>query len=259
MEDRLKKRLIIFGSIGVSVQCLRWLMAREDVHIIGVVCSRAPMSAWRAAIGDEDMQQVAPTLGIPLLTLDDILRLEADIGLSVRFHELLRSEHIARFRYGVVNLHGAPLPEMRGAMCNIMAILENRQQFGTSLHWMDDGIDSGNIIDVRRFPIEPHHTAYDLFCRANELGLELIRQWLPSIVEGTAPSCPQAEVAKELGVSVKTYYKNQIQNYKEIKQGANPNELWNTVRAFHFPGHTPAYIKTPYGDVTLQVASGSDN
>ncbi|UHA76079.1 formyl transferase [Paenibacillus sp. 481] len=250
--------LILFGSMGVAVACLRWLLEQPYVDVLGVVCSRQPRSRWRAAVQDEDMQEEAPRWGIPLLTLEEVAHIEADLGLSVRYHEILRQRHLQRFRLGVVNLHGAPLPEMRGSMCDAAALLEGREHFGTSLHWMDEGIDTGPIIAVERFPIEPHHTVYHLFQHSNERGLRLIQAWLPAIVNGTAPRIEQTEQLGMRGGTSRTYVAKQVLQHKEIAQpvSMSMNQLWNTVRAFQFPGHDPAYLRIPNGSISLTYKWG---
>jgi methionyl-tRNA formyltransferase len=178
---------------------------------------------------------------------------EADIGLSVRFHEILRQQHLDRFRLGVVNLHGAPLPDMRGSMCDAAAIIEGRTEFGTSLHWMDTGIDTGPILAVRRFPIEPDDTVYELFEQSNSLGFQLIQETLISIVEGNLQGISQHTYIEQSGIPVKTYYAKEVLKYKRLSAGLSEEELWNLTRAFQFPGHDPAHIQTDKGKIILTV------
>jgi methionyl-tRNA formyltransferase len=249
-----KTRVVLFGSIGVAVECLEWLLSLEQVEVIGVVCSNEPPSAWRVTIGDRDMREVAPACGVPTLTLDDLLTVEADIGLSLRFHQILRKQHLERFRLGVVNLHGAPLPEMRGAMCNVMAIIENREHFGVSLHWMDTGVDSGDLLAVERFPIAAEDTVYTLFRQCNKRGLRMIKQYFDGIVDGSLIGEPQVEILNRTGGASKTYTYKEALQYKELHLGISEQAAWNRVRAFQFPGHEPAYINTPNGRIVLSVA-----
>lgn len=248
-----KTSVILFGSLGIAVECLRWLLMQSSIEVLGVVCSQEPKSKWREIVEDMDMQVVAPSLGVKLLTLNDVLHLKADLGLSVRFHQILREAHLNQFRLGVLNLHGAPLPEMRGSMSDTAAIIEGRTEFGTSLHWMNSKVDAGDIVAVRRFPIKEEDTVYDLFIKCNNYGLALIKENLDSIIQGTMPRQSQQLLAEQAGVLPKVYRKQEVLQCKEVSCSISQRELWNVTRAFQFPGHEPAYINTPNGRITLHV------
>jgi methionyl-tRNA formyltransferase len=240
MQAKVRWKLVLFGSMGVAVDCLKWLLSEDKFEVIGVVCTRKPRSAWRIAVDDQDMQEAAVRWGVPLLTMDDVLELEADIGLSVRFHEILRPKHLKRFLLGVVNLHGAPLPDMRGSMCDAAAIIEGRSEFGTSLHWMDKGIDTGPILAVRRFPINAADTVYELFQQSNQLGLELIKETLVHIAMGKLRGTSQQEYMNQTGIQAATYYAEQVLTYKLLSAKLSSEEVKRRIRAFQFPGHVPA-------------------
>ena len=74
-----------------------------------------------------------------------IVRLEPDIGLSVLLGYILAPEFLSRFARGAVNLHLAYLPYNRGSNPNVWSIVE-RTPAGATLHWMDAGVDTGDII-----------------------------------------------------------------------------------------------------------------
>ncbi|WP_246131963.1 formyltransferase family protein [Paenibacillus hemerocallicola] len=252
-----KTSVILFGSLGVAVDCLEWLMSQPSFEIKGVVCSKAPMTKWREAVGDRDMLPAATQYGIPILTMEDVLTIQADLGLSVRFHQILKQSHLDRFSMGVINLHGAPLPEMRGSMTDAMAIIENRDYYGTSLHWMDTGIDSGNILAVERFPITSEDTVYDLFVRSNRIGLELIQTKLNAIIRGDIHGESQEMLLSSTGRTSKTYTKKEVMAWKRVVPETREEQLWRVVRAFQFPGQEPAYIETREGRIYL--SAGSNN
>ncbi|MDF2713165.1 MAG: hypothetical protein K0R28_90 [Paenibacillus sp.] len=251
-------KIVLFGSMGVAVECMEWLITRPEFDVIGVVCSREGRSKWREAVNDRDMREVAPGLGVPLLTLDDVLLLQADVGLSVRFHQILQESHLDRFRLGCVNFHGAPLPEIRGAMGNIMAVLSGYDYFGASLHWMDRGIDTGDLLAVERFRIFKTDTVYDLFKRCNLVGLQMIKTHLLDIVEGKLRAEPQSIVAERMNRIPETFNKKQAMKYKRIEPNMSPERLWDVVRAFQFPGQEPAYMETAAGRIYFSIGEAGD-
>ena len=250
-------RVLLLGSLGVAVDCAEYLQSRDDVDLIGVVCAQSPRSAWRVAVDDRNMFDEAERLGLALVDLESVPELQPDLGISVRFHQILRKRHLDAFSLGVVNLHGAPLPEMRGSMCDAAALLQGQTEFGTSIHWMDEGIDEGDILAVERFPIAPEDTVFDLFQRANSRGLELVKTHLDDILSGAFVGRNQDDVASEQGVTVRTYFKDVVLEAREVPADATQETMWAAARAFSFPGHDPAHVKGPSGTMNMWVDSNS--
>lgn len=248
-----KTSIILFGSLGVAVDCLEWLLTQERYEIVGVVCSTEPPASWREEVGDRDMRLVAPGLGVPILTLEEVLAIRADIGLSVRFHQLLKQAHLDRFSKGVINLHGAPLPEMRGSMTDIMAILQNMDYYGASLHWMDTGIDTGELLAVERFAITSRDTVYDLFMKSNEIGLAMIKANLDAIADGIIQGEPQMRILSRTGMTARNYTKKEVMALKRVSSQLESEQMWRVVRAFQFPGQEPAYMETRAGRIYLRA------
>lgn len=227
---RERTSLVLFGSLGVAVECLEWLVEQPLYEVLGVVCSLDPPSAWRIQTGDRNMAEAAPRLGLPMCDLDGMPA--ADLGLALRFHRILRRRHLDRFRNGVVNLHGAPLPDMRGSMCDAAAIVEGRREFGTSLHFMDEGVDSGPLLAVDRFPVLPSDRGFDLFRRANARGLELIKRLLGDIASGALAATPQGPG--------RTYRAAEVLALKAMPRSLSAAEVERRRRAFDFPSAPPA-------------------
>jgi len=96
-----------------------------------------------------------------------------------------------------VNFHPAPLPEFRGRNLAYQAIMEGAKEFGASLHWMDNDYDTGDLIDVRRFPIMPWYTAGDLVRESHRLLCEMFREWLPLLLHN--PSSVQGKKQSTTG------------------------------------------------------------
>lgn len=120
-----------------------------------------------------------------------------DLGISAAGTHIFRSAEIARARFGIVNLHLAPLPEYRGRFSATHAIL-NGSEYGVTLHYVDEGIDTGPIIAERRFPILPAETALSLRARALVEGRRLFLATLPLLLSEVAhgrrlPAHPQDE------------------------------------------------------------------
>lgn len=105
-----------------------------------------------------------------------------DLGISAAGSHIFTPAEIARARLGIVNLHLAPLPEFRGRFSATHAILSGARLYGVTLHYVDEGIDTGPIIAEQRFPIHPSDTAADLRARARFWGVRLFARVLPGLL-----------------------------------------------------------------------------
>lgn len=128
---------------------------------------------------------------------------------------------------GFTNFHPGPLPEFGGRNLAYNAIMQGSGHFGSSVHYMDEGYDTGPLIDVVRFPIEPHYNARDVF----DLAIKSLRSqfihWVPLLLRGRVPSTPQPKG------SVRIYPKTAIDNELRLTE-----EEQRRVRAVTFtPDH----------------------
>lgn len=115
-----------------------------------------------------------------------------DLGVSVLYRHKLTPEVLALFPRGVVNLHLGYLPWNRGAMPNVWPIIDGTPA-GVTLHWMDEGIDTGDIIAQRRVVAGMWDTGKTLYDRLCEAAYGLFVETWPSIADGTAPRVKQPE------------------------------------------------------------------
>ena len=103
--------------------------------------------------------EAARSLGVRLLDYDGLMNaiqsneIEFDLAVSYVYWRILKKPLIEKPKLGIINFHPAPLPDLRGTGGFNVAILENHQTFGVTAHYLDEGIDTGPIIEVDRFKI----------------------------------------------------------------------------------------------------------
>jgi methionyl-tRNA formyltransferase len=107
--------------------------------------------------------------------------LNLDYIIGVHFPYIVPANVLAIPRIGVLNLHPAYLPHNRGWHTPSWAILENTPA-GSTLHFMDHGVDSGDVILQRELPISHGDTADTLYQRVKKLELEIFREAWPEIL-----------------------------------------------------------------------------
>jgi methionyl-tRNA formyltransferase len=110
------------------------------------------------------------------------------IGTSILDPELLAAAGPV-----VLNVHGGYLPDYRGNHCVFFALYEGAfDRIGATIHFIDAGIDTGDIVEVVRPPIEPEDTAETLYCRGEMLAFHRLAAWLQHYEKtGELPRSPQ--------------------------------------------------------------------
>lgn len=115
---------------------------------------------------------------------------EYDLGISFLYSwKVPESELQSPYRW--VNFHPAPLPEYGGRNLAYHAIMDGAAEFGATVHYMDKGFDTGEIIRVERFKINPRDTAGDLVAWSRYFLRLMFIAWIPNILLGKIPSTPQ--------------------------------------------------------------------
>lgn len=113
-----------------------------------------------------------------------------DYIICVHFPYIIPKEVLRIPKYGVINLHPAYLPHNRGWHTPSWAIWEGTP-YGATLHFMDEGIDTGDIIYQKQIKILPEETADKLYKRVMKLEFEVFKESWPSLVSGTYSRKPQ--------------------------------------------------------------------
>jgi methionyl-tRNA formyltransferase len=117
--------------------------------------------------------------------------LDLDLIVSIHFPYIYPADVLAIPCHGVLNLHPAYLPYNRGWHTPSWALLDDTP-LGATLHFMDAGVDTGDIVAQSVLEPAPEDTAHSLYAKLKRLELELFEATWPSIVEGTYRRIPQA-------------------------------------------------------------------
>jgi len=164
------KKVIFFGSIPLATKCLKEILNKENVDLLGVCCTEINNS-WRHTEEEDTVYKFCKMNNINILNHDDIKSLKPDIGISIRYNKIIEKEVIDKFKFGIVNTHGGILPPYRGTYCNIHAILNGEKEYGVTLHYISKGIDDGDIIDIIKEPINDDETGFDLYRKRRKIML----------------------------------------------------------------------------------------
>lgn len=185
----MSKRLVLFANNRVGVEGTRLLRA-AGANIVGVVVHEPARAKHREAIIEAAGVETEHVLDAPSLrTPEGLERLRAwrpELGFSMLYADLLRDDCLALFADGVLNVHPSLLPWGRGEYPNVWAIVE-RSPAGASLHFIDRGIDTGDLVDQVEVRVESWDTGASLYGRLEEACLTLIERHAEGFVTGRFP------------------------------------------------------------------------
>ena len=170
---------------------------------------------------------------------------EVDVVLSFLFWKRIRAPLIELPRLGCLNFHPAPLPDMRGVGGYNVAILEGFAEWGVSAHYVDEELDTGDVVQVERFPIDSEReTALSLDVRSQHRLLGVFRAVVDRLARGQdLPREPQGE-----GRYVS---RSEFEDLRRVRGDDSPELLDRRIRAFWYPPHDGATLEVAGRVVTL--------
>ncbi len=234
------KRIAFLGAKSIGLECLKTLLAMQEAA--GCVVAALFTSLDRNATANNKLIDCAVDNNITVYNnIDSILDLPPfDYIISVQYHEILKAKHLACAKELAINLHIAPLPEYRGCNQFSMAIIDGRTEFGCTLHKMDTGIDTGDIIFEDRFEIPENCFVDELVDIAYTHAKELFNAKIGSILSGNYSLTPQIDLEPIKGSQ--TIYRKDIDRMKQIDLGWDKEKIERHLRATLMPGFAPPYF-----------------
>jgi methionyl-tRNA formyltransferase len=174
--------------------------------------------------------------------LGAVTELGADLFAVVAYGEILKRAVLGLPPHGTVNVHASLLPKYRGTSPIQAAILNGDAETGITTIYIDEGMDTGDIVLLEGVAIVPEDTAGTLHDRLAKVGARLLVRTLDEIEAGTAKRIPQDH-------SRATYTSKITREDGLIDWSASSRVIHNRVRAMNpWPG---AY--TPWRETTVRV------
>ena len=223
-------RTVLVGAVETSLVALEAL-GREDAAPIAVLTLPMSKSArhsdwtdlrpaaarWKARIIE------APDVNAPEV-LDTLGQLAPDYAFVIGWSQICRAAFLDIPELGAIGYHPAPLPENRGRAVVPWTILQRRADTGATLFWMDEGMDSGDILVQQRFPVAPDETARSLY----DKHLVMLSRML-SVAVAQLRSAHPPRVAQDHGRA--TYCARRVPVDGMIDWASTAESVWTLIRA----------------------------
>ena len=158
---------------------------------------------------------------------DTLVQLNPDLFCVVAYGKILPKDILDIPKLGSINVHGSLLPKYRGAAPIQWAVLNGDKTTGITTMYMDEGMDTGDIILKQEVEIGENETTGELWKRLSKIGGELLTETVDKIEKGIAPRTKQGKdftlapmLKKEIS---KIDWENKTaQEIKNLIRGLNP-------------------------------------
>ena len=120
---------------------------------------------------------------LPVSIVPQVLAHKADLWVSVHWQKIFTPKQIAIPKVGIVNVHNAYLPWNRGSHACTWALVD-KTPHGATMHWIDEGVDTGPILIQKRVEVDEMDTADELYRRTANVEVEVFREGMSMILAG---------------------------------------------------------------------------
>lgn len=195
-------RVAFLGTPDVAATVLDHLAADPRFQISLVVTNPDRPTGRGQSTGATAVKRMAAKHGLRVLqperahdVVDDLRAASVDVAAVVAYGSLLPAEVLASTRLGFVNLHYSLLPRWRGAAPVQHAIRAGDGETGVTAFVLDEGMDTGPILQTARTAIGPRESAGQLLARLTELGSPVLAEALVALASGAEPRSQPSEGA----------------------------------------------------------------
>lgn len=194
-------RVVFMGTPDFSVGILK-CMLESGIHVVGCVTVADKPAGRGQQLQESAVKRFAVANGIPVLQpiklkdeqfLEDLRAFNADVFVVVAFR-MLPVEVWKMPQYGTFNLHASLLPDYRGAAPINWAIINGDTKTGVTTFFIDEAIDTGNIIAQEPMDIAADETAGELHDRMMITGGNLVVDTIHAIATDSVQTIPQHTV-----------------------------------------------------------------
>lgn len=233
MNDNM--RILFMGGKNIGYGCLEYLL-NNNYNVIGaVVNSGDEEGQWFKSVSSLCIKKNIPVYCWKKLinNLNTIQELKPDLITVVYFDQILKEEIINIPKLGCINFHMALAEEYRGCYPTTWTLINGETYTGVTLHYIDKGIDSGDIIAQKKVKILSSDTGKTLYDKCTLAGVELFKDVFPLFKENKI-ICRKQKAGKK-------YYKKTFPT-REIDLSKSAEDIKNYVRALTFKPFSPPYF-----------------
>lgn len=240
--------IVFIGTGEIGVPALAALAKHPDHAVLAVVTQPDRPAGRHQKLTPSPIKQEAFKLHLKIFqpdkinsktSLEQLKYLKPDLIVVAAYGQILSRAILDLPKYGCLNIHASLLPKFRGAAPIHAAILAGEKETGVTIMWMDEGLDTGDILLQETTPIRSRDNAEVVHDRLAQLGATGLLKALPEIPTGKAPRIPQDE-------ALSSYAKKLRKEDGRIEWNRSKRDIERHIRAMTpWPG---AYTWLPEGN-----------
>ena len=196
-------RLVFMGTPDIARTCLEAIY--NAGHEIAGVYTKIDTPLNRGMkLSVSPVKEFALEKGLPVFqprnfkdpaTVEELRALRPELIVVVAYGRILPQSVLDVPEKGCINMHASILPQLRGAGPIQWSILNHCEETGITAMYLTAGMDEGDIIEIRRTPIDPMETGAELMARMAQIAAGLACDTIAAIEAGTATRTPQNHAA----------------------------------------------------------------
>ncbi|MDO6744185.1 methionyl-tRNA formyltransferase [Tenacibaculum soleae] len=226
-------RIVFMGTPDFAVTILQHLI-ENDYNVVGVITAADKPAGRGRKLNESAVKKYALSQNLPILQPTNLKNEEfqsalknwnANLQIVVAFRMLPKAVW-AMPAYGTFNLHASLLPEYRGAAPINWAIINGETKTGVTTFFIDDKIDTGEIILQKEVTVKEDEIVGQLHDRLMYLGANLVAETLDLIAKGDVKTIKQPELEE------KSAHKLYPHNCK-IDWSKSLNDIYNHIRGLN--------------------------
>ncbi|MGQ9570516.1 MAG: methionyl-tRNA formyltransferase [Thermodesulfovibrionales bacterium] len=226
-------RIVFFGTPEFAFPSLNALLKSED-EVVAVVTQPDKRAGRGRIIHKSPVKEVAIESGIKVFQpvnikdnnfINALSSLNPDMIIVVAYGKILPPQILNIPPLGCVNVHASLLPKYRGAAPVQWAIINGEKETGVTTMFMDEGLDTGNILLQEKIVITDDDNSETLSEKLSHIGALLLLKTIKEIKEGSIKAIPQKGVA--------TYAPPLKKEDGRINWSKTSKEIFNLIRGLY--------------------------
>jgi methionyl-tRNA formyltransferase len=193
-------RIIFIGTGDIGLPALDALTKSKDHHVLAVVTQPDRPVGRQLKLAASPIKEAAFKLHLKIYqpekigsvtSVAQLKYLKPDLIVVAAYGQILTKEILNLPKYGCLNIHASLLPKYRGASPVHAAVAAGEKQSGITIMWMDEGLDTGDILLQEAVTLRRRETAESLHDRLAKMGGDALLKALPLVETGNAPRIKQ--------------------------------------------------------------------
>jgi len=193
-------KIVFFGTPEIAATILKGVLTFENAQIVLVVTQPDRLVGRKKILRSSPVKEVALENHLALLQpekvgtiLDQIVALQPDFLVTCAYGQFIPTKILQTAKIAALNLHGSLLPKYRGGSPIQYAVLNGETTSGMSLMQMVAAMDAGPVYAQKSLSLAADETSGTLFEKMAPLGIELLKENLDLIANGSLQAQAQDE------------------------------------------------------------------